>query len=125
MKKLFFSMALASLLGGCVSTIVEQKPVQLTSAQVASIKEAATYNLIDPTSPLYRNIRGKYAKREDGTESIIFCGEVNAKNRMGGYTGYSPFYGHIPKGQTTPKVEFMDRGNEGMMGNARLLCSAV
>lgn len=125
MKKLLSIIVLAGILGGCVSTIVEQRPVQLTSAQVASIKEAATYNLIDPTSPLYRNIRGKYAKREDGTESIIFCGEVNAKNRMGGYTGYSPFYGHIPKGQTTPKVEFMDKGNEGMMGNAAILCSAV
>ena len=125
MKNIILSFAVIGVLAGCVSQIVEQKPVQLTSEQISKIQDAATYGLIDPTSPLFRNIRGKYAKREDGTESIIFCGEVNAKNRMGGYTGFSPFYGHIPQGQNTPKVEFMDQGNEGMFGNAAMLCSSV
>lgn len=125
MRRTLILLATVAVVSGCVSQIVEQRPVQLTSAQVSSIKDAVTYNLIDPTTPLFRNIRGKYAKREDGTESIIFCGEVNAKNRMGGYTGFSPFYGNIPNGKTTAKVEFMDNGTEGMLGNAALLCSGV
>lgn len=125
MRRTLVLLATVAIVSGCASQIVEQRPVQLTSAQVNSIKDAATYNLIDPTTPLFRNIRGKYAKREDGTESIIFCGEVNAKNRMGGYTGFSPFYGNIPKGQSSAKVEFMDNGTEGMLGNAAMLCSGV
>lgn len=124
MRKFLLSLSVVGILAGCASQIVEQRPVQLTAAQISSIKSAASYNLIDPTSPLFRNIRGKYAKREDGTESIIFCGEVNAKNRMGGYTGFSPFYGSIPKGQNTPKIEFMDRATDGAFGTAAMLCSA-
>lgn len=125
MKKTFISFCVAGILAGCAPQIVEQNPVQLSGSQINSIKDSVTYSLIDPTSPLFRNIRGKYAKRADGTESVIFCGEVNAKNRMGGYTGFSPFYGHIPQGQTAAKVEFMDQGNEGMLGNAALMCSSV
>ncbi|MDO8652028.1 MAG: hypothetical protein Q7R66_07555 [Undibacterium sp.] len=43
-------------------------------------KAAITYNLVDPSSAQWRNT---------GLEESMFCGEVNAKNRMGAYVGYN------------------------------------
>lgn len=125
MKKVTLLLATVVALAARSSPVVEQRPVQLTAAQVSSIKDAVSYTLIDPTSPLFRNIRGKYEKREDGTETIAFCGEVNAKNRMGGFTGFAPFYGEIPRGQNSAEVKFMDKASEGTFGTAAMLCSVV
>jgi hypothetical protein len=47
--------------------------------------ELLSESLKDPMSAQLRRIRaGRYP------ESV--CGEVNAKNSMGGYVGFSPFY---------------------------------
>ncbi|MEQ1349643.1 hypothetical protein ABLU18_02095 [Acinetobacter junii] len=43
-----------------------------------SIEEKARRNLFDPEAAKFRNIQGN-------------CGEINAKNKMGGYTGYRRF----------------------------------
>lgn len=64
-----------------------------------AIKDAISPTLIDPTSPIY-TFSGKprkgYFKNSPalGTREgfgYISCGSVNAKNRMGGYTGGAPF----------------------------------
>lgn len=47
------------------------------------VKVAVESQLSDPTSVLFRGIE----KRVFG-----YCGEVNAKNRMGGYVGYKKFH---------------------------------
>ncbi|SEQ30162.1 hypothetical protein SAMN04488092_105203 [Thalassovita taeanensis] len=45
--------------------------------------------LIDPYSADFRRVR--YGS--NGDQSIIFaCGLVNAKNRMGAYVGFTPFF---------------------------------
>jgi hypothetical protein len=50
-----------------------------------SIKEKLLDNLTDPNSALFKNEKqsGKY-----------ICGEINAKNTFGGYTGYKKFIAH-------------------------------
>ena len=42
------------------------------------IEEKARKNLFDPDAAKFKNIKGN-------------CGEINAKNKMGGYTGYRRF----------------------------------
>lgn len=42
----------------------------------------------DPESARFRDVR---AGRDD--KSIFVCGLVNAKNGIGGYTGFTPFIG--------------------------------
>jgi hypothetical protein len=37
------------------------------------------------------------------------CGEVNAKNSMGGYAGYTPFYAVVTKDKGKP-VEYLVLG---------------
>lgn len=63
------------------------------------IKARFSSTLIDPTSPLYEigQPRKGYTQRDSafGTgESFgwVVCGTVNSKNRMGGYTGWAPFF---------------------------------
>ena len=120
--KYFIGFTVFLFLSGCVvSQIVEQKPVRLSSKQIQSIQAAASYNLIDPESANFRNVRARDIRREDGTEAVEFCGEVNAKNRMGGYAGFSPFKGKFVGSEA--KIEFMDNTFD-TLGTASLLCSA-
>lgn len=46
-------------------------------------KKAIEENLVDPSSVQYRNITAY-------SENVV-CGEVNAKNKMGGYVGFKSF----------------------------------
>ena len=50
-------------------------------------QKATTERLVDPNSAQFRNVRA-----QDITVSLRkVCGEVNGKNRMGGYIGFSGF----------------------------------
>ena len=70
------------------------------------IKAYYAERLIDPTSPLYTfdEPRKSWIKSSAmyGTEQTFgwrVCGTVNAKNRMGGYTGRKPFFALFRDGQ--------------------------
>ncbi len=54
------------------------------TADERDVRQAAANVLKDPESAEYRNIR-----RVD--RSSMICGEVNAKNAFGAYTGFKPF----------------------------------
>jgi hypothetical protein len=43
-------------------------------------------DLVDPSSAIFRNITF------DGLVGNTWCGEINVKNGMGGYTGWKPFH---------------------------------
>lgn len=58
-------------------------PLILSACGKPDWQTAIEHKLIDPTSAQYRNVN----KRDD-----IVCGEVNAKNRMGGYAGFVRFF---------------------------------
>lgn len=65
-------------------------PRAITAADRAMIEPAVRRGLIDPDSARFR----WYPQmRDDG----IYCGFVNAKNRMGGYTGFTLFMSLIGK----------------------------
>jgi hypothetical protein len=57
--------------------------------QISHAKKDVAEQLIDPTSPLFRNVR----LNKTGTS---VCGEYNGKNRQGAYTGFSKFV--VPQG---------------------------
>jgi len=44
--------------------------------------------LVDPESARYRDV---YLVSMPGTDGVLFCGRVNARNGLGGYTGYRRF----------------------------------
>lgn len=51
-------------------------------------KQGIKYQLKDPTSVLFRDVR--VVTNTEGKKTV--CGEVNAKNTYGGYVGFKPFY---------------------------------
>lgn len=53
-------------------------------------KKAAAYKLIDPASAQFRDLR----RRGDH-----ICGQINGKNRMGAYSGYTDFYAFEDNGE--------------------------
>ena len=62
--------------------------VPATSAQIEFAKEHASYDLLDPASAQLRKV---YAiSRGLGDDTV--CGEINAKNSFGAYTGFRAFY---------------------------------
>lgn len=54
----------------------EEDPIQV------EMQNAVLAELTDPGSAEFRNVR---------KSTIGYCGEVNAKNRMGGYVGFKAF----------------------------------
>lgn len=115
MKKLFL-LAVCLFLFGC-ATVPQPTPDQLRSANYGSPpqyvgEQIISYfdqNLIDPLSGIYRFCQpfrtyyytyGPVWNRNPQTYyGWAVCGEVNAKNRMGGYMGRSQFWVFFRDGQ--------------------------
>jgi hypothetical protein len=67
--------------------LADQSGQGINPAVLDAAMASAAYELKDPTSALFRNVR-------KGTDkfSHMICGEINGKNSFGAYAGYSPFY---------------------------------
>ena len=63
----------------CIGALyIAYQPYQVATANVKS-------QLLDPDSAQFKNLRSLLAFKN------VSCGEVNSKNQMGGYTGFSRF----------------------------------
>lgn len=60
----------------------------LIAAKLPLARAVLDRQLADYPSTRFRNVRASFGT---DTASIAFCGEVNGKNAMGGYTGWRPF----------------------------------
>ena len=60
---------------------------------IEKAKEIAKYDLKDPDSAKFRNVRvvTKPAQRDETKINTNVCGELNAKNSYGAYIGYVKF----------------------------------
>lgn len=68
--------------------------VEIDSKQEEQIKQAVKGVLKDPGSAQFKDFqRGRHRgyASEDRNAASYICGFVNAKNSLGGYTGYAPF----------------------------------
>lgn len=73
------------------TTVVCDAAQRLSVKQRAALEGAVTENLKDPSSAKFRKIELVDSKEANKPGEGIYCGEVNAKNSYGGYTGYMPF----------------------------------
>lgn len=83
------------LLSGCGSpgaTAIEQA------------KTLVVHDLLDPSSAQFRDL-----KFHERTGAV--CGELNAKNRMGGYTGFRRFYVKDGKAMLEPEKSLVKDGD--------------
>lgn len=54
---------------------------------VVAGKRAVRSSLTDPNSAQFRNVYANYTEEFD----LVACGQVNSRNRLGGYTGFKRF----------------------------------
>lgn len=101
----FRPLLLCLLVAGCASAapnaaeLAAMQAAPKPSSEQAAEQAVQAYfqtKLIDPTAPLYRfplpptlAAVGFARARQAGW---MMCGEVNSKNRMGGYTGFDQFF---------------------------------
>lgn len=58
---------------------------------VHELRKPVLAQLSDPDSAIFRNEYLPYGWSEWRVAGNILCGEINAKNKMGGYVGYRKF----------------------------------
>ena len=68
----------------CFRRLEFGRSVRATDPAIVKAREAVRNQLIDPDSAKFRN-------EETAEKGAVVCGEMNAKNRMGGYTGFAPY----------------------------------
>lgn len=57
--------------------------------------DVLTQDLNDPLSAQFRNVR------KSDRHDFVVCGEMNAKNRYGGYVGFQKFWIHVELKEAT------------------------
>jgi hypothetical protein len=118
-KRLFLTLSFAAVLQGCNGKgpqSQDAKPPKSDLIQAEAIKMEALVksDLKDPDSARFRNIRRVYmpTPKEVSTAdptTLAYCGEVNARNSFGGYTGFQPFAVAVGK---NPMVEIWERSSD-------------
>ncbi|HDS0926287.1 TPA: hypothetical protein QDZ23_000902 [Pseudomonas putida] len=89
-----FLKRIALVLGACgvatsaLAVQLQWYRVEATKQQIAYAKDKASYDLLDPQSAQFRNL---YAVSSGNGHDYV-CGEINAKNSYGAYTGFKRFY---------------------------------
>ena len=92
-------LAITALLGGCQYAAYETKVLPLSSQQIADIQATTAYDLKDPDSATFRNVRYLAIERPSGKVDNLVCGEINGKNSFGAYAGYRTFHGQFVAGK--------------------------
>lgn len=90
MRRLILAGSILAL-SACVAEISSKQPFTPSAAQIQEAKYYVSYNLRDPATAQFRNIRGSNAVGKNGMRESFVCGEVNSKNLIGAYVGYTPF----------------------------------
>lgn len=94
-------------LSACYSaTAADFAPVSLPSHISETARQQVRYVLNDPDSAQFRNVRGYSFSGPGG--GYVVCGEVNGRNRMGGYAGFQPFRTNVGNAQSSGQVYIND-----------------
>lgn len=90
--KTFITLGLVLVISACAEQApFLKKAFTPDENQVKAAQTKASYDLRDPSSAQFRNIRGFSSPGHNGVVAEYICGEINGKNAMGGYTGFTPF----------------------------------
>ncbi len=106
-NNLIFGAVLGLGLAGCAETVpVTSAPMQVNAAAISQAHAIAAYDLFDPSSAQFRGDRMYKLSSGD----YVVCGEMNGKNQLGGYVGFTPYYVRMAyaRGQATKKVMQID-----------------
>lgn len=92
LKNIFAAVLI--VLCGCTSAAEKER--EATEALISTAKQVLERDLFDPSSAQYRDMRvteplpaSISAKRQSVPAGV--CGQINAKNQLGGFVGFRPF----------------------------------
>ena len=105
-------------------TTISSNKIVLNATQTQSLKGAISARLKDPSSAQYRGIRAQSRTLSNGKNPILVCGEVNSKNSLGGYAGFTPFSAVIVNGQVD-RVDIASNTGVPSPAMVRSLCSQI
>ncbi len=103
-------------LAGCGS-----KQAAAGMIMVSAAKDAVSASMKDPNSVEFQNVRTVDLVTEAGT-GLIVCGEFNAKNGFGGYSGFEKFAWH-PDGKLLARSLFPEEGRPVIDSAIETFCS--
>lgn len=107
------AIALSMLLAACGrSTEGSSSPQEMPERElIEQAKQQIVSRLNDPSSAQFRNVEW-----QTPDALVVLCGEFNAKNALGGYGNFQPFYavqpGLLEKGRYDPDSPLVVHVNE-------------
>jgi len=115
----FGALCLAILLALSAAPFSNAIAATLTAAQKKIIAEAVKSKLKDPDSAQFQ--WPDLVEPSNGDDNVAYCGQVNAKNSYGGYTGFIPFSVFLMN-YRSKKMEAIPEliGDAGIMASATL-----
>lgn len=95
MNKILMGLAALSV-AGCVMNTIEAQTTPTNNRAIIQTAEAlVAERMRDPEATRFRDEKSAYMT---SAGDYIVCGTLNAKNAMGGYVGYKPYYVRIRNG---------------------------
>lgn len=105
--QIMMTMGAFVTISACASTTeMTAIPVPLEGAVERQAKQAAAFNLKDPSSATYRGVAVFRLQNGD----YVFCGEQNARNSFGGLVDFKPFFVRFALGASGPVRKVEERG---------------
>jgi hypothetical protein len=92
----------------------QPSPHSAVDAAAAKVREVLDAELFDYPSARFREVSADHAPRD--RNFITFCGKMNGKNRVGGYTGWKAFAANVSDGQAS--LYMAGEGTGGIMYDA-------
>jgi hypothetical protein len=88
-NSLIISALVATVVASCAPTTqLSVTPIALSPDLDRQARALTSYDLLDPGSAQFRNLRAWQLSNGD----IAVCGEQNGRNRLGGSVGFQPLY---------------------------------
>ncbi len=79
--------------------LVSKSQVSLSASQESQARSIISQDLKDPQSAQFRSWQTEKRLLDNGKTVLSICGEINAKNSYGAYTGFRPFNVTLMNGQ--------------------------
>jgi hypothetical protein len=79
--------------------LISKSQVSLSASQESQARSIISQDLKDPQSAQFRSWQTEKRLLDNGKTVLSICGEINAKNSYGAYTGFRPFNVTLMNGQ--------------------------
>lgn len=79
-----------------IASIVLAAAAPVDPPSLEAVQNEFKENLADPDNARFRNV--EIVPHKFIPDYFTLCGQVNARNSLGGYTGFQPFMAHVQDG---------------------------